>query len=149
MVMEFNTLFTVGYEAKSIDYFSQAIQESNIPVLIDVRNVAISRKPGFSKTKLASCLNENNIEYLHIQDLGAPKPIRSRYYQDRNFNAFKKAYLKHLNSTSGSLSKIIEILKEKSACLLCFEQSAQECHRSIVAEEIVKQTKGRVKIEHL
>jgi hypothetical protein len=43
------TLFTVGYEgSKPSDLFA-SLQDNGVTLLIDVRDVPISRKPGFSK----------------------------------------------------------------------------------------------------
>jgi uncharacterized protein (DUF488 family) len=70
------TLFTVGYEgSKPSDLFA-SLQDNGITLLIDVREVPISRKPGFSKTSLSLGLDVAGIRYLHLKGLGDPKPGR-------------------------------------------------------------------------
>jgi hypothetical protein len=65
-------LFTVGYEgSKPADLFA-SLQANGITRLIDVRDVPISRKPGFSKTSLAQGLEEVGIGYLHLKGLSDP-----------------------------------------------------------------------------
>jgi len=54
---------TIGYEGTTIDAFIETLQRASITVLIDVREVALSRKKGFSKNQLASALAESGIEF--------------------------------------------------------------------------------------
>jgi uncharacterized protein (DUF488 family) len=49
-------LFTIGYEGcKAADLFS-TLRASGVTLLIDIRDIPISRKPGFSKTALSEGL---------------------------------------------------------------------------------------------
>ena len=52
------------------------LREARVGLLIDVRAVAASRKPGFSKRQLAAGLDQVGIGYVHLQRLGTPKPGR-------------------------------------------------------------------------
>jgi hypothetical protein len=52
--MRSHTLFTIGYEGSSIGDFRATLEAARINLVIDVRDVPISRKPGFSKTALAA-----------------------------------------------------------------------------------------------
>ena len=47
-----------------------------VKLLVDVRAVAASRRPGFSKNQLAAGLDERGISYLHLRGLGTPKDGR-------------------------------------------------------------------------
>ncbi len=69
-------LLTIGYEGCAIGDVLAALKEANVDLLIDVRAVAASRKPGFSKRQLAAGLEEAGIRYVHLQRLGTPKPGR-------------------------------------------------------------------------
>jgi len=71
-------LLTIGYEGCTIDNVLAALREARVGLLIDVRAVPQSRKPGFSKRQLAAGLDEKGIDYLHLQGLGTPKPGRER-----------------------------------------------------------------------
>lgn len=70
-----SVVFTVGYEGTDIDRFVRTLKAAGVQQLADVRAVAVSRKPGFSKKKLAARLAEEGIEYLHFVALGDPKPV--------------------------------------------------------------------------
>ena len=69
-------LFTIGYEGRTLDEFLDRLGGSGAKLLIDVRAIAASRRPGFSKTALAGALAEVGIDYLHLRSLGTPKAGR-------------------------------------------------------------------------
>jgi uncharacterized protein (DUF488 family) len=46
------SLFTIGYEGRNIDEFVKILQHSHIRRVVDIREIPLSRKRGFSKTKL-------------------------------------------------------------------------------------------------
>ena len=46
-------LFTIGYQAASVESFIASLRAQQIAHLIDIREVALSRKKGFSKTALS------------------------------------------------------------------------------------------------
>ncbi|ORA01321.1 DUF488 domain-containing protein, partial [Mycobacterium arosiense] len=52
------------------------LQQAGVKLLVDVRAIASSRRPGFSKTQLAAGLDERGISYLHLRGLGTPKEGR-------------------------------------------------------------------------
>src|SRR5690606_21613376 len=69
-------VYTIGYEGTDIDRFVATLKAVGVRRLADVRAVALSRKKGFSKKSLAARLEAEDIEYLHFQALGDPKPGR-------------------------------------------------------------------------
>jgi uncharacterized protein (DUF488 family) len=69
-------LLTIGYEGCTIEAVLTTLRVANVGLLIDVRAVAASRKPGFSKRQLAARLDQAGIGYVHLQRLGTPKPGR-------------------------------------------------------------------------
>jgi uncharacterized protein (DUF488 family) len=64
---EHKTLFTIGYEGKGIEKFLNSLIKNNIKVLCDVRKNPLSRKFGFSKTKLEHLCKQIEIYYIHMQ----------------------------------------------------------------------------------
>ena len=68
---------TVGYQGATVHSFLQALREAGIELLVDVRAVASSRRPGFAKSALAANLHGAGIDYLHLRDLGTPAPGRA------------------------------------------------------------------------
>ena len=50
------TLYTIGYEKRSIDDLLWVLRARGVDCVVDVRLKPWSRRPGFSKTKLAASL---------------------------------------------------------------------------------------------
>jgi len=69
-------LATIGYEGATIDGVLGVLHAARVKLLLDVRAVPQSRKPGFSKRQLAAALDQAGIGYVHLQGLGTPKPGR-------------------------------------------------------------------------
>ena len=59
------TLFTLGYEQRTIEEFVRMLEDAGVGVLVDVRETPWSHKPGFSKRGLAEHLEAAGIEYVH------------------------------------------------------------------------------------
>jgi uncharacterized protein (DUF488 family) len=141
-------LATIGYEGCTIDTLLATLRDAKVGLLIDVRAVAQSRKPGFSKRQLAAALDEAGIGYVHLQGLGTPKPGRDAVragHPDRMEVIFRE----HMTSdrAQAELAQAKGLVRERHACLLCFERDHHMCHRRLVAEMIVAETGQSV--EHL
>lgn len=134
-------VYTIGYEATDITRFVKTLKAVGIKRLADVRAVAVSRKAGFSKKKLAVRLEENGIEYSHFVALGDPKSGREAA-RAGNIKLFHAIYNKHFKSSEAQedLQKLLDFVRTEPTCLLCFEQKARDCHRQIIADRIVEET---------
>ncbi len=141
-------LLTIGYEGCTIDGVLATLKEARVGLLIDVRAVAASRKPGFSKRQLAAGLDQAGIGYLHLQPLGTPKPgrdaVRAGHPEQMVpiFNAHMATQEAQL-----ALEEAKARVVERRCCLLCFERDHRHCHRHLVAELIVAET-GQL-VDHL
>ncbi|HBK06641.1 MAG TPA: DUF488 domain-containing protein [Acetobacteraceae bacterium] len=134
-------LATIGYEGCTADTVVATLRDARIGLLIDVRAVPRSRKPGFSKRQLAATLDEAGIAYVHLQGLGTPKPGRDAAragHPDRMEVIFRE----HMTSdrAQAALAQAKSLVRERPACLLCFERDHTLCHRRLVAEMIVAET---------
>ena len=134
-------VFTVGYEGTDIERFVRTMKAAGILQLADVRAVAVSRKAGFSKKKLAARLAEEGIKYLHFVSLGDPKPGRDAA-RAGEFGLFRSIYGAHIqtDNAQNALRELADTVKVAPTCLLCFERDPETCHRTIVAREISTNT---------
>lgn len=131
-------LFTLGYEgSQPADLFAR-LQRAGVELLIDVRDVPISRKRGFSKNSLADGLASAGVDYLHLKSLGDPKPGRMAAREGR-YSDFRRIFNAHLrtNAAQEALREAVSAASRRVACLLCFERDHTNCHRSIVADSMV------------
>jgi uncharacterized protein (DUF488 family) len=131
------TLTTIGYERADLDSFIATLRASSVECVIDVRELPLSRKRGFSKTALREALVNVGIRYVHLKSLGDPKPGREAARAGR-FDEFYKIYRKHLATPEAqiALAQAGATVLTAKCCLLCYEQSPEHCHRKVVAESL-------------
>jgi uncharacterized protein (DUF488 family) len=132
-------LRTIGYEAATQAAVIAALQAAGVEVLIDVRAVPSSRRAGFSKRILAASLAEAAIAYVHLQALGTPKAGRDAVRAGRPAE-MREIYEAHLAEPKAQveLAQALDIARERSAALLCYEADPAHCHRRIVAERLTE-----------
>lgn len=143
-------LFTIGYEGATPNALADALTTAGVELLVDVRAVANSRRPGFSKRALAAGVEERGVGYLHLRPLGTPAEGRAAARAGRH--AEMKAIFAEQLKTQGAqedLKTLIEMMNQgRKVCLLCFERDPEHCHRTMVAERVEAAADG-VEIEHL
>jgi uncharacterized protein YeaO (DUF488 family) len=130
-------LFTIGYEGLTLDAFIQRLQSNSVRTLVDVRELPLSRKKGFSKRALAETLATHGITYMHMPTLGCPKPIRDRYRADGNWSRYTHAFMKHLADQQPAVQELADISHALTAALMCYEADFNRCHRTYVARAAV------------
>lgn len=120
-----------------MDQLLDRLQAAGVALLIDVRAVPISRKPGFSKRILGASAEARGIRYLHLQALGTPKAGRqaARSGKADLLDAIFSAHLATKSAQAG-LAAAIGVATAAPSCLLCFERDPHFCHRRLVAEAI-------------
>ena len=132
-----HTLFTIGYEGASLQDFIATLRHSGVRRVLDVREVAQSRRRGFSKNVLAGALAEAGISYTHLRELGDPKEGREAARRG-DIAAFQSIFQDHLElpATKEALSTAADICQQEATVLLCFERNPQLCHRTLVAKRL-------------
>ena len=131
-------LFTIGYEQTPAKAVLDELEQAGVKLLVDVRAVAASRRPGFSKSQLAAGLDERGISYLHLRGLGTPKDGREAA-RSGNYNLLHKIYAAHLKTAQAKeeLDELSALVKKAGpVCLLCYERDHTHCHRQMIAEII-------------
>ena len=128
-------LLTIGYEGANLEDFIQILLDAKTDLLLDVREIPISRRKGFSKTALKQALAEAGIEYRHEKQLGSPKQIRHRLREDWNYKRFFGDFNRHLNRQTDLLEQLVEELTGNVA-LMCYEKDHTTCHRSSVVDKL-------------
>ena len=128
------TLSTIGYEGASLEDFLATLQRAGIKQVIDIRDVPVSRRPGFSKNVLMRALEEEGITYLHLKPLGDPKPGREAARAGR-FDEFNAIYGSHILLPAGqhALQVAVNSATALPSALLCYERDYKHCHRTLVA----------------
>ncbi len=133
--MAVTKFWTIGYEKLGQADFVAALKAAKIKTLIDVREVANSRRAGFSKTSLAAALDQVGIAYVHLRPLGTPKTGReaARKGDTKTMHRIYEAHLAEPESQL-ALAEAAELAGKGRICLMCLEHDWRVCHRSIVAK---------------
>lgn len=141
------SISTIGYEGLDIDDFIKLLKLGEVETVVDIRELPLSRKRGFSKNGLRDILEANGFSYRHIVALGCPKPIRDQYRNDGDWSRYKRDFKRYLMSQHAVVSELSTVAQESRCALMCFEANYLMCHRSMVADAINE--KSGLQIEHL
>lgn len=135
--MAVTKLYTIGYERVGQGDFVAALKAAKIKTLVDVRDVANSRRAGFSKKSLAAALDEARIAYVHMKPLGTPKLGReaARRGDIATMTRIFEAKLAEPESRL-ALAETADLAKSGRTCIMCLEHDWRDCHRAIVARHI-------------
>lgn len=128
---------TIGYEGTTVERFLHALKSADVELLIDVRAVARSRRPGFAKTALAANLETAGIDYLHLRGLGTPPDGRAAARAGR-YDELRQIYAAALETAEAQadLASLVDLASRRRVCLMCFEADPAHCHRSLILEAL-------------
>ena len=143
------TIATIGYENATVERFLEALTEGGVELVVDVRAVVSSRRPGFSKTRLAENLRGVGIDYLHLRGLGTPADGRSAARAGRH-DEMRAIFREHLETSAAQddLQTLAGLVRAgRTVCLLCYEADPAHCHRALVADAL--QPLAPAKVRHL
>ena len=131
------TVFTIGYEGLDMDTFLSLLKENYIETVVDVREMPLSRKPGFSKKSLEITLKYlGGMDYVHMPALGCPRRVRERYRRDGDWQRYTADFMAYLETQDEAIAELSEMVSSSSCALLCYEADANFCHRSMVADAV-------------
>ena len=136
--MAATTLYTIGYEGATVASFLSALRTAGLELLVDVRALASSRRPGFAKTALGANLASIGIDYLHLRGLGTPADGRAAARAGRH-HEMKRIFLEHMTEdvAQDELQRLAEIIRGgRKVCLMCFEADPSHCHRSHIVDAL-------------
>lgn len=138
-------LFTIGYEAATLGDVIERLKAAGVKTVVDVRAVAASRRAGFSKTLLGNSLEGEGIAYLHLRDLGTPKPGREAARKGR-IDEMREIFADHMQEPAARLQfeRLKVVAAEGPVALLCYEAEACGCHRAVLAERLAAEADFRV-----
>jgi uncharacterized protein (DUF488 family) len=119
-------IYTIGHSTRSLEEFLEILKNFQIQLVVDVRRFPSSKKfPWFDKENLEKELKENGIEYLHFPEFGG--------YRKEGYEAFSKT-----EEFSEVLEKLIEVVNEKKAVVMCAEAFWWRCHRRYIANALAE-----------
>ncbi|MCK9639844.1 MAG: DUF488 domain-containing protein [Prolixibacteraceae bacterium] len=144
-------LFTIGYEGVSLEEYINKLIANDVKVLCDVRKNSYSMKFGFSKSQLQAACNGVGIEFVHIPQLGIDSDKRQELNTQADYDKLFSQYRAGvLTQTQTYQDKLLDLLtKHKRIALTCFEANICQCHRTHLADAIVKHPLFAFELIHL
>ncbi len=128
-------LFTIGYEGKSIEAFMNTLIQNDIRLLCDVRKNPLSRKFGFSKSKLEHIAENIEIKYIHLPALGIESDKRNSLDTIEDYQCLFRGYSKALPNLKSQLEYLYSLLRSNvRIALMCYEREPERCHRHVIRD---------------
>jgi uncharacterized protein (DUF488 family) len=145
------TLFSIGYEGKTVEHFTNELIAEDIKVLCDVRKNALSMKYGFSKKQLKNVVENAGIKYIHIPALGIESDKRQQLNTKEDYdNLFRNYEINTIPQRDAEISELYKMfIEHKRIALMCFEADHNFCHRSRTIEALEKKFEKEFLIKHL
>lgn len=133
-------LFSIGYEGISLETYINRLIINDVRILCDVRKNAFSQKYGFSKSQLKTACEGVGIKYIHVPELGIisdkRRELKTQGDYDALFEEYEQTTLKDNHNTLMIVKEILE--NEKRLAVTCFEKNTAQCHRTRVANALLK-----------
>jgi uncharacterized protein (DUF488 family) len=142
------TLLSIGYEKAGFADFILTLRAARVATVIDVRDLPLSRRAGFSKRQLQAGLAEAGIGYLHLRPLGTPAAGREANRR-RQWPLFWDIVEQSLckPEAQDALAEAATAAAASLSCLLCYEADPCICHRRRIGEML--QARHGFAIDHL
>jgi uncharacterized protein (DUF488 family) len=132
-------IYTIGYESWGFDLWADELLALGVRTVVDVRELPLSRRPGWSKTALAEKLSARGIGYIHMRRLGSPAPLRHALRDGSlSFAEFAPQFRALLDERAEDLEALLTLADSQMVALMCWEEDPARCHRSLVAEALVR-----------
>ena len=136
-------IFTIGYERRSLAEFIDTLAAAHVDRVIDVRELPISRRKGFSKKQLSASLAERGVEYVHLRAAGNPfRALKT------DIETCLRHYAEHVDAHPEVLDDLRTAIEGRRAALLCVERDVTHCHRGVLVAQFARRF-GISEIEHL
>jgi uncharacterized protein (DUF488 family) len=132
-------LYTIGFTKHTSEEFFEKLKSTGVKRVIDIRINKTSQLAGFAKGSDLPYLLKvtGGIGYLSHSELAPTKELLKSYRsKDITWKEFEGKYKKQIKDTKAILGLNKSDFEE--ACLLCSEETAEKCHRRLLAEELAK-----------
>ncbi len=130
-------IWTIGYEGWGFDVWADALLNAGVKTVVDVRELPLSRRPGWSKRALAEKLADRGLGYVHMRGLGTPAPLRHALRDGGlSFAEFTPQFEAILADHAEDLAALAHLASMTPVALMCWEEDPGHCHRSLVAKAL-------------
>ena len=145
------TIATVGIYQSNLDHFLDTLNQHRVATVVDVRQRRGVRGREYAwanSLRLQAALEQAGIQYRHVPELAPTTELRQlQYRKDDRLKVGKRSrveladvYQRRYSAEvldRVDLGALLESLPdEATSALLCVEQDARACHRSLIAARL-------------
>lgn len=133
------TIYTIGHSTRPYEEFVEILVDNGIRCLVDVRSYPGSRRyPQFDQENLEVTLPEDEIEYIHVPELGGRRrSFTSTIDTSLRVKAFS-SYAEYMRTPSfeHGLRELEEIGEDCRTAIMCSEAVYWSCHRRMISDRL-------------
>jgi len=135
--MKDKSIWTIGHSTRTFEEFIALLHAFKIELIADVRNYPGSRKyPQYNKDALEVALPQNNIQYLHLKNLGGRrKPDRDSKNIGWRHVAFR-GYADYMETAAfkEGIEELQKVAAKQRTAYMCSEAVWWRCHRAMISD---------------
>lgn len=131
------TIFTIGHSTHSAVNFISLLKSFDISLLADVRNFPGSKRyPHFNKDRLEHLLQQHNIGYIHLKDLGGRRKPLAGSMNTRWRNSAFRGYADYMETEvfKSAIRTLEELALHQLTVYMCAEAVWWSCHRALISD---------------
>jgi uncharacterized protein (DUF488 family) len=135
------SIFTIGHSTRAIDEFVALLQMHGVEEVVDIRTMPMSRhNPQFNGDALKQSLKKNGIRYKHLKKLGGLRHSRKDSINLGWRNVSFRGYADYMSTPefAEGLESLTKIARSRETVIMCAEAVPWRCHRSLVADALIK-----------
>ena len=132
-----NTVWTIGHSTHTLEEFIAMLQAFQIELVADVRSFPGSRRyPHFNKEALQISLSKNNINYVHLADLGGRRKVNPNSINTGWRHPAFRGYADYMETESfkTGINELQQLANEQKTAYMCSEAVWWRCHRALVSD---------------
>jgi len=133
------SIYTIGHSTRSLDELLALLRASGVKQLADIRRYPGSRRyPHFLRESLAAELPKHGIAYVHMPELGGRRAPAKDSPNDALRNAQFRGFADYMGTSqfAAAVDRLIEL--EGPVAIMCAAAVPWRCHRSFVADDLVR-----------
>ncbi len=131
------TVWTIGHSTRTLEGLIEMLHSFQIEMVVDIRSYPGSRRyPQFNKEALKISLPKNNIQYIHLKELGGRRKVNPDSKNTAWRHIAFRGYADYMETDAfkEGIKDLEAIALQQSTAYMCSEAVWWRCHRSMVSD---------------
>jgi len=130
-------IWSIGHSTRPFEEFVAMLNSFNIELVADIRSYPGSRRfPQFNREALEIWLPQNNIQYIHLKNLGGRRKVNPDSKNTSWRHLAFRAYADYMETDTfkEGMKELEKIAMKQRTAYMCSEAVWWRCHRSMVSD---------------